>query len=147
MKVLHSYLTFWRGRFWKKNNVLAQFWKYWVIKKNMRFSKCLAVHLNIDRFRRNFTESIFIWNKTFCPMDQQIFFALMAKKIFFHIFNFTFLLIKGWIFHQFCYKSACILFIYVIIFICFLSKIWWERHWLFNENVILKTSKVKFKDL
>ena len=51
-----------------------------------RFFNGLAAHLNMNQFRRNFTESIFLWNGTFHITEQHIFFAQMAKNNVFQYF-------------------------------------------------------------
>ena len=100
MKLLHSYLTFGQGRFWKKIKLYINF-EILGLLFFFRFFNGLAAHLNMNQFRRNFTESIFLWNGTFHITDQHIFFALMAKKHVFNIFNVSFSLIKAEFFMDF----------------------------------------------
>ena len=70
-KLLYSYLTFGRGRFWKKYSSISFIQNVSFFNKNAIF-KILVIHLDMNRFHWNFTEAFFIWNGTFSPMEQHI---------------------------------------------------------------------------
>ena len=95
MKLLHSYLTFWRERFWKKNTVLSQLFKILVFLTKMHFSRAWCSTWiwtdSIEILRRHFFHEIehfsprsnifwlkrgvwygliYIWNSDVCKINR-----------------------------------------------------------------------------